>query len=148
MIQVLLSLLFTVGAVIGFLAMLVLGVAIPVALKILGTSSWVQWAVDLVQWALLWIFAVLGLAFLYRYAPSRQQARWHWVTWESAISALLWLMTSVLFALYVGLYVGKCANYSKTYAVHSFFSAVAIARPVADSKRPARRGDRPGGSAY
>jgi len=110
-VQVLISLVFTIGAIVGFLAMLILGVAIPVVLKILGTSTWVQWIVEIVQWALLWAFAVVGLAFLYHYAPSRQRARWHWVTWGSAIAALLWLVASVLFALYVG----KFANYNKTY---------------------------------
>jgi len=109
--QILISLALTIGAVLGFIALLVLGVAVPVALKVLGTALWVQWAVDALQWVFLWAFAVLGLAFVYRYAPAREHARWHWVTWGSAIAATLWLLTSGLFAFYVRTF----ADYGKTY---------------------------------
>jgi membrane protein len=62
-------------------------------------------------WAVLWLFAIVGLAFVYRYAPARQPARWEWVTWGSAIAATLWLAGSTLFAFYVRAF----ANYGKTY---------------------------------
>jgi membrane protein len=111
LVQVLVSLTLTVAGVTGFFAMVLLGIAIPVALKIMGTAMWVQWLADVVQWALLWLFAVVGLAFVYRYAPAREPARWNWVTWGSAIAASLWLGTSALFAIYVRTF----ANYGKTY---------------------------------
>jgi membrane protein len=110
-VQILISLALTIGAVLGFMALLVLGVAVPVALKVLGTNIWVQWAVDALQWVFLWCVAVLGLAFVYRYAPAREHARWHWVTWGSAIAATLWLLASGIFAYYVRTF----ANYGKTY---------------------------------
>lgn len=110
-VQVLISLVLTVGAVVGFLGMLLLGVAIPVALKILGTSNWLQWAGVILPSAVLWVFAVVGLAFVYRYAPARQPARWQWVTWGSVIASTLWLVASALFAVYVRSF----ANYGKTY---------------------------------
>jgi membrane protein len=110
-VQVLVSLLLTAAGVVGFLVMLLLGIAIPVALKIMGTAAWVQWLVDLLQWALLWLFAVIGLAFVYRYAPAREPARWAWVSWGSAIAASMWLGASALFAIYVRTF----ANYGKTY---------------------------------
>ena len=110
-IQVLVSLVLTVGAVLGFLLMIALGIAIPVGLKILGTRPWVQWTVDAVQWVLLWLFAVGGLAFVYRFAPAREPPRWRWVTWGSGVAATLWLGTSALFAIYVRTF----ADYGKTY---------------------------------
>lgn len=109
--QTLISLALTVAAITGFLVMLLLGIAIPVTLKILGTSQWVQWVSDAVQWVLLWLFTGVALSVVYRYAPSRTPARWHWVTWGSAIAATLWLLMSALFAIYVGAF----ANYGKTY---------------------------------
>jgi membrane protein len=109
--QTALSLLFTLAAVVGFLVMLAIGVAVPIALKVLGTSQWVQWIVGAVRWLALWAFAVVGFGLLYRYAPSRHRARWRWVTWGSVIAATLWILLSVAFAFYVGSF----ATYGKTY---------------------------------
>jgi membrane protein len=110
-VQVLISLALTVGAIVGFLATLVLGVALPLALKVLGASNWVQWAIAVLRWLVLWLAAIVGLAILYRYAPARQRARWRWLTWGSAVAATLWLAMSVLFAIYVR----NFADYGKTY---------------------------------
>jgi membrane protein len=111
LVQVLVSLVLTAAGVVGFLLTIALGIAIPLALKIMGTATWVQWLADGFQWALLWLFAVVGMAFVYRYAPARQPARWAWVTWGSVIAASLWLGASALFAIYVRSF----ANYGKTY---------------------------------
>jgi membrane protein len=101
----------TFGAVVGFLIVVPLGVAIPVTLNILGTSTWVQVIADALQWALLWLFSIWGLSLVYRYAPAREPARWSWVRWGSTIAATLWLGTSALFATYVR----NIADYGKTY---------------------------------
>lgn len=106
-----LALLFTLGAVAGFLLMLVLGLIVPAALQKLGTSQPVDIIVAVVRFALLWVMAVLGLAVVYRYAPARERARWRWVTLGSGISATLWIIASALFALYVT----KFGSYGKTY---------------------------------
>ena len=109
--QTLISLVLTVGAVTGFLVMLLLGIALPTALHLFGTRPAIQVAADIVQWLLLWVFATVGLAFVYRFAPAREPARWHWVSWGSAIATTLWLGASALFAIYVKAF----ANYGKTY---------------------------------
>jgi membrane protein len=110
-VQVSISLILTMGAVLGFLGMLLLGIVIPLALKAFGTNAVTQVLADGAQWILLWLFAVAGLAFVYRYAPAREPARWRWLTWGSAIAATLWLGASALFAVYVRVF----ANYGKTY---------------------------------
>jgi membrane protein len=109
--QTLMSLGFTLAAVLGFLLVLALGVLLPLALKVLGTSNIVQLLVGALRWLVLWGVAVLGLSVLYRYAPSRRPARWQWVSWGSAIAATLWILVSVLFAFYVGTF----GSYGKTY---------------------------------
>jgi membrane protein len=109
--QTVLSLAFTVGGILTFLLVLALGVVLPLALNVLGTSSWVQALAGLLRWVALWVVAVLGLAVLYRYAPSRRPARWRWVTWGSVIAATLWVLVSVGFAFYVATF----ATYGKTY---------------------------------
>jgi membrane protein len=109
--QTLLSLAFTVAAIIGFLVVLAVGVVLPLALQVLGTSDWVQVLVRVSRWVVLWLVAVLAFSALYRYAPSRQYARWRWVTWGSAVAATLWILVSVGFAFYVSTF----ASYGKTY---------------------------------
>lgn len=110
-VQVLISLGFTVGAVLAFLLMLLVGLGIPAVLKVLGTSDWLQWLIALGRWTVLWLFAVFGLALVYRYAPARRPPRWRWVTWGSAIAAALWLIASILFAFYVRAF----GSYGRTY---------------------------------
>ncbi len=120
LVQALISLVLTAGGLVGFLALLVLGIAVPMALAILGTSTWVRWIAAGLEWMLLWCFAVLGLAFVYRYAPARTRPRWRWVTWGSAIAATLWLIASGLFAFYVRTF----ANYGQTYGALGGFIAL------------------------
>lgn len=109
--QTLLSLAFTAGAILGFLLMLTLGVAIPLALASFGAADWTKAAVSVLRVALLWAVMVLGLAVVYRYAPAREHARWRWVTAGSLIAATLWLGASAVFAFYVTNFAG----YAKTY---------------------------------
>jgi membrane protein len=78
-----------VAATLGFLLVLSIGVVLPVALEVFGTSNWVQILTGAARWIVLWLMAALGLAVLYRYAPSRERARWRWVMWGSAIAATL-----------------------------------------------------------
>jgi membrane protein len=105
------SLALTLGLIVGFLIMMLLGVVIPLALAVLGTRPWVQAIVTLIRWLLLWEFAVLGLAAVYRHAPARRPGRWRWISWGSATAATLWLTVSALFAVYVRVF----ATYDRTY---------------------------------
>jgi membrane protein len=109
--QTLLSLAFTAGAILGFVLMLTLGVAIPLVLAAFGAADWTKAAVGVLRLVLLWSVMVLGLAVVYRYAPSREHARWRWVTAGSLIAATLLLGASAAF----GFYVTNFAGYAKTY---------------------------------
>jgi membrane protein len=99
--QLITSMVFTLAAILGFILMLLLGVAVPLALNTLTSSTWAQGIVVIARWGLLWAFAVFALAAIYRFAPAREHARWRWVTWGSVVAATLWLAGSVLFAYYV-----------------------------------------------
>lgn len=109
--QLLVSLTFTIGAVIGFLAVLLLGVAVPLVLSMLPLGPAAEIVLLLARWVLLFGVAVLGLAVVYRFAPDRHEARWRWVTPGSLIAATLWLIGSALFALYVR----NSDSYGETY---------------------------------
>jgi membrane protein len=89
--------------------MLLLAVAVPMALKALITSPWVESAVATLRWALLWVFAVLSLTVTCRFAPARKLARWRWVSLGSVVAATLWVTGSLLFALCLRIF-GSYAN--------------------------------------
>lgn len=109
--RLLIALGFASGAVAGFALMLLLTLAVPLGLERLPLPRFVEMAVLILRWILLWLFAALGLAIVYRYAPSRENARWRWVSWGSVVAATLWLVASVLFSLYVR----DFGSYGKTY---------------------------------
>ena len=66
LIQILLSLAFTLAALIGFLLTVLLGIAIPVMLQALGMSTIVKIVAGVLRLVVLWGVAVLGLSVIYR----------------------------------------------------------------------------------
>jgi membrane protein len=109
--EMLISMLLTLGSIVGFLLMLVVGVIVPLALALLGSGFWITLAVTVLRWLVLWVFAVVGLALLYHYAPARRVAHWRCLTWGSVGAASVWLVLSAIFSLYVRFF----GSYDKTY---------------------------------
>jgi membrane protein len=60
---------------------------------------------------LLLVLATIGLAAIYRYGPSRREARWQWLTVGSAAAAIAWLISSVLFSWYIAHFGAYNATY-------------------------------------
>jgi membrane protein len=106
------SLAFTFGAVLGFLLVVAFGVVVPLLLNFLPLGSAAEGVLLAFRWALLWFVAVLGLSIVYRFAPDRNDAQWRWVSWGSGIAATLWLVGSLLFALY---FRNFGSSYGETY---------------------------------
>jgi membrane protein len=69
----------------------------------------VTWGI--LRWPIAFAAILLLYAFVYYLAPNRGQRNWKWVTPGSVVGAILWLVLSGLFALYVT-YAG---HYTKTY---------------------------------
>ena len=70
-----------------------------------------QWVVSVLRFVVLAVLLVLGLAVLYRYAPDRDEPKWTWVSWGSAVATVLWILASIGFSIYVKSF----GNYNKTY---------------------------------
>lgn len=64
-----------------------------------------------VSYLALLLCACAAAATLYRFAPSRHQAKWQWFTPGSMLSALLWVALTFGF----GFYVAHFGNYDRTY---------------------------------
>ena len=105
------TLAITLSALLGTAVGLTLLIILPQFLDFLAESSVNQTLIQVASVGLLLLFLMVGLSFLYRYGPSRRQPRWQWVTPGSLTAAVLWLLASVLFSLYVT----KVAHYDTTY---------------------------------
>ena len=100
---------FTV-AMIGFLiAALACIVALPVALNYL--PGFVGFVLNIVRWPVMLVLVALALACIYRYGPSRDEPKWRWISWGSALAALAWLGCLALFSFYAG----NFGTFNKTY---------------------------------
>jgi membrane protein len=95
---------FTVVAIAGV-------VVLPLLLKFVGLPAVTGWLVAMLRWPVLLLALILSLACVYRFGPSRRDARWRWVTWGSIIGALLWMAASMTFSWYVTTFDTYNLNY-------------------------------------
>jgi membrane protein len=106
-----LSLGFTLGALVFVLIAMAAVVVLPVALSYLGLGEMQGLLLRLGRWPLMLVVLTLALAAIYRYGPSRETARWRWVTWGGAFAAVSWVAGSAAFSWYVA----NFGSYDKTY---------------------------------
>jgi membrane protein len=107
----LVSLAFTVG-ILAFLLVAIGAIAvIPVLLDSIYLGNSAEWVISLGRWPALIGVLMLGLAVLYRFGPSRDEAQWSWVSPGAVFAACAWLVGSLLFSWYVA----NFEDYNKTY---------------------------------
>jgi membrane protein len=107
----LISLVFTLGAFLSLTLAVGAVVVAPIVLAHLGLGGVADTIVRILRWPALVAFVIMGLAILYRYGPSRGEARWTWLSVGSAAAAVGWLVTSALFSWYVA----NFGTYDATY---------------------------------
>ncbi|MGJ0506803.1 MAG: YihY/virulence factor BrkB family protein [Methylocystis sp.] len=105
------SLVFTLAGMSMVALALAIMIALPPALDALGLPQAMQTAVSLLRWPVLLIVVALATAVIYRYAPSRDEPKWRWVSWGGAFAALGWLAVSALFSWYAA----HLGDFNKTY---------------------------------
>jgi membrane protein len=114
-----LSLLLTLGGVLAVVVAVFVVVAVPALVGLFDLGGFSRIAVNVLRWPLLLGVMLLGLAVLYRFAPSREGPAWKWVTPGSLLATALWLAASLAFSLYVA----NFGSYDKTFGS---LAAVAI----------------------
>jgi membrane protein len=107
----LISLALTLGALGVLLAAIGTVVVFPLVLNWVGLGSTTQWTIALLRWPAMLVVLLLALAVLYRVGPSRRAPRWQWLSVGAVAAALLWILGSALFSLYLS----NFANYDATY---------------------------------
>ena len=107
----LVALALTLGLIVIAIVSLALVAVLPGLLAGLGIGGVTGGLFTWLRWPLLALVAVVGLAVLYRFAPSRDAPRWRWVSWGAVIATALWIAGSMLFSFYVR----NFATYNETY---------------------------------
>jgi membrane protein len=111
------SLSFTLAGILFVLVTVGAVVVLPIALKYLGLSDFGDLLLRIGRWPALFIVITVALAVIYRYGPSRETARWRWITWGSALAAIVWVAASALFSWYA-------ANFGKFNETYGSLGAV------------------------
>ncbi len=105
------SLAFTLAIILFVLLAIGATAVVPVLLDWLPLGNAVQWLISIGRWPLLVVVLMLGLAVLYRFGPSRDEAQWAWVSPGAIVASVGWLVGSLLFSWYVA----NFEDYNKTY---------------------------------
>jgi membrane protein len=105
------TLCFTVATIVFMLIALPCMIALPLALNYLPLPGVTAAILKVAPWPILLALIAFALALIYRYGPSRAEARWQWITPGSACAAIVWLAASALFSWYAS----NFGNFNKTY---------------------------------
>ena len=116
----LLSLALTISAILVVLVAIVVVTLAPAILNAMQLSGAVRATAGILRWVLMAGMLTVGLSIFYRFGPSRDNAKWRWVTWGGALAALLWIAVS----LGLSAYLSSFADYNKTYG--SLGAAIAL----------------------
>ena len=105
------SLGFTVGGLVGILIAIGLVIAAPIFLSSIGLNGSTETIVKYGRWPALALVLLIGLAVLYRFAPSRTKPQWRWVSIGSVTATVTWIIGSASLSYYLANYAG----YNDTY---------------------------------
>ena len=101
----------TLGQLVSGIVIIALVAVLPAAVQFLDVGGATKWLLLVVQWPLLIVLVMLGLAVLYRYAPDRDKPQWRWVSPGAIAATILWVIASIGFTVYVA----NFNSYDKTY---------------------------------
>ncbi len=107
----LLSLAFTLGAILFIAVAVALIAVLPPVLDAFIPSGAVHWLITIGRYVLLLVAVAVALAVLYRFAPDRDNPRMSWVSVGATVATVIWVVASIGFSLYVD----NFGSYSKTY---------------------------------
>lgn len=105
------SILTTLLAGLGMIAVLTLVAVIPAYFSVLPWLGTHEALLLLLRWPLLLGLGVLGIAAFYRFAPDRKSHRARWIWPGAIIAAVLWLLACAIFSFYVE----RLGNFEATF---------------------------------
>jgi membrane protein len=106
-----LALAFTVGAAFAAIIFLSVVVVMPAVMNALYIGKGFEWLIQGPSYLLMIVLMFAGVGALYRWGPSRQQAKWRWLTPGAILTVVITALVSVLFSWYAASF----GNYNATY---------------------------------
>jgi membrane protein len=106
--------LFLAAALVGAVAL------VPAVLAFVDLGPFADRVVRVVRWLVLLPVIGLVISLFYRYGPSREPAKWRWVSWGSAIATVVWLMASIGYSIYLQSFADYQATYGSLGALVGF----------------------------
>jgi membrane protein len=91
----LLALGLTIALVLGGLVVIALVAVLPAAVQLIGLRDATRWLLLGLEWPLLVVVVMFGLAAIYRYAPAREKPQWRWVSPGAIAATSLWIIGSI-----------------------------------------------------
>ena len=102
---------FTVAAIIALVLLVTFIGIVPPILHALRLDDWAETLGNVARWPLVLTVTAAATIVIYRYGPSRENAKFRWLTWGAAFSTLAWALTTIGFSIYLL----NFANYNATY---------------------------------
>lgn len=116
----LVTLAFTLGAIVIGVGLIVAVGVVPVALAFLDIGESAATLVRLLRWPIILFLTAAAITLVYRYGPSRERAQLRWVTWGAILATVVWLVASVAFSYYIENFADYNATYGTLGAVIGF----------------------------
>lgn len=105
------SMAVTLGLMVAAVIAAAAVIGVPLLLGELGLGQEARWVVRWLRWPLLAVMMLLGLAVFYRVGPSRQDAKWQWISPGAVLAIVAWIGGSLAFSAYVE----NFGDYDRTY---------------------------------
>jgi membrane protein len=112
-----LALLFTLGGALAAVLVALVLVIMPAAIAYLPGGAALQWTVRLTAYAAMLVVMSLGLGALYRWGPSRETAKWRWITPGAILAVVLMGAVSIGFSWYVTNFADDAEAYGSLGAI-------------------------------
>jgi membrane protein len=116
------ALLFTLGGALAALLVVSVVIVMPAIVGFLPGGEGLEWTVRVAAYAAMLLVLSFGLAALYRWGPSREDAKWRWITPGMLLSVVALGVTSVTFSWYVANFTNDNATYGSLGAVIGMMS--------------------------
>ncbi|MCO6391432.1 YihY family inner membrane protein [Aliihoeflea aestuarii] len=116
----LISFCFTLGAMFLAIAFIFTVGVVPAILALLRLDDFGPMLIAALRWPVMLMIIITGISLLYRFGPSREYAKWRWLSWGACFSSFVWIVMSFGFSWYLQNFADYNATYGSLGAVIGF----------------------------